>query len=60
LIGWANQYSFIADISVAPIQVHYYSEALPTTALICFAFSAFGPWQWTRPTIDWPHKLLIN
>jgi len=24
----------IPDISVAPLQVHYYSEALPTTALI--------------------------
>jgi len=26
--------SFIPDISIAPLQVHYYSEALPTTALI--------------------------
>jgi len=25
---------FILDISIAPPQVHYYSEALPTTALI--------------------------
>ena len=24
---------FIPDISIAPIQVHYYSEALPTTLL---------------------------
>src|SRR6218665_2957802 len=27
-------YSFISDISIAPLQVHYYSEVLPTTALI--------------------------
>jgi len=27
-------HSFILDISVAPLQVHYYPEALPTTALI--------------------------
>ena len=27
-------YSFIRDISIAPLQVHYYSEALPTTAMI--------------------------
>jgi len=26
--------SFIPDVSIAPLQVHYYSEALPTTALI--------------------------
>ena len=26
--------SFIPDISIEPLQVHYYSEALPTTALI--------------------------
>jgi len=25
---------FILDISIAPFQVHYYTEALPTTALI--------------------------
>jgi len=25
--------SFIPDISIAPLQVHYYSEAFPTTAL---------------------------
>ena len=27
-------YSFTPDISIAPPQVYYYSEALPTTALI--------------------------
>src|SRR6218665_853105 len=27
-------HSFILDISIAPLQVHYQSEALPTTALI--------------------------
>ena len=27
-------HSFIPDISIAPLQVHYYSEALLTTALI--------------------------
>ena len=26
-------YSFIPDISIAPLLVHYYSEALPSTAL---------------------------
>src|SRR6218665_2490250 len=25
---------FIPDISIAPLQIHYYSEALPTTAMI--------------------------
>ena len=29
-----NFYSFIQAVSIAPLQVHYYSEALPTTALI--------------------------
>src|SRR6218665_2613345 len=28
----AISHSFIQDISIAPLQVHYYSEALPTTA----------------------------
>jgi len=27
-------HSLIPDISIAPLQVHDYSEALPTTALI--------------------------
>jgi len=27
-------HSFILNISIAPLQVHHYSEALPTTALI--------------------------
>jgi len=27
-------YSFLLDISIVPLQVHCYSEALPTTALI--------------------------
>jgi len=27
-------HSFIPDISIVPLQFHYYSEALPTTALI--------------------------
>jgi len=27
-------HSFIPYSSIAPLQVHYYSEALPTTALI--------------------------
>ena len=32
-------HSFIPDISIAPFQVHYYSEALPTTALIlCWGY----------------------
>jgi len=27
-------HSFISDISIAPLQVHYYLEVLPTSALI--------------------------
>jgi len=30
----AHTRSFIPDIFIAPPQVHYYSEALPITALI--------------------------
>jgi len=30
-------YSFILDISIAPLKVHYYSEALPTTPLILYS-----------------------
>ena len=33
MVTW-SVYSFIRDISIAPLQVHYYSEALPTKALI--------------------------
>jgi|SRR6218665_977009 len=29
-------HSFIPDTSIAPLQVHYYSEALPTAALILY------------------------
>jgi len=29
-------HSFIPDISIAPFQVHYYSEVLPTTARILY------------------------
>ena len=47
LVGWLNTessfsvvvifiHSFIPDISIVPLQVHYYSEALPITALILF------------------------
>jgi len=28
-------HSFIPDISIAPLQVHYYSQALPTTSRYC-------------------------
>jgi len=28
--------SFIPDISIPPLQVHYYSEVLPTTVLILY------------------------
>ena len=35
VIGRLNDHSFIRAISISPRQVHYYySEALPTTALI--------------------------
>jgi len=34
LIYIANTHSFILDISIAPLQVHYYLEVLPTTPLI--------------------------
>jgi len=33
-------HSFILDISIAPLQVHYYSEAILTTALISKALQA--------------------
>src|SRR6218665_208777 len=33
-MGGLKLTSFIPDISIAPLQVHYYSEVLPTTALI--------------------------
>ena len=29
-------HSFIPDISIVPLQVHYYSEVLPTTSLIAY------------------------
>ena len=34
LCVWTSFHSFILDISIAPLKVHYYSEALPTTVLI--------------------------
>jgi len=34
LLGFKFIHSLIPDISIAPLQVYYYSEALPTTALI--------------------------
>ena len=34
VLYYRNIRSFIPDISIAPLQVHYYSEALPTTILI--------------------------
>jgi len=34
LEGYAALVSLIPDISIAPLQVHYYSEALPTAALL--------------------------
>jgi len=40
-VSWCNVnsrlylvHSFILDVSVAPLQEHYYLEALPTTELI--------------------------
>jgi len=46
-------HSFIPDISIAPLQVHYYSEALPTTALYSYWYcveltrrSATGNHEW--------------
>src|SRR6218665_504831 len=36
-----THYSLIPDSSIAPLQVHYYSEALPNTALIlCWSWHA--------------------
>jgi len=32
-------HSFIQDISIAPLQVHYYSEALPTWHEYCVGVS---------------------
>ena len=34
LLNRQHIHSFIPDISIAPLQVHYYSEAISTTALI--------------------------
>src|SRR6218665_3460462 len=34
LYGMGSYFLFILDISIVPLQVHYYSEALLTTALI--------------------------
>ena len=36
-VGCQKIHLFIPDISIAPLQVHYYTEALQTTALICVA-----------------------
>ena len=33
---FVHSHSFILAISIAPLQVHYYSEALPTTARILY------------------------
>jgi len=33
-LNFKLNHSFIPEISIAPLQVHYYSEVLPTTALI--------------------------
>jgi len=35
----SNQYSFIQAISIARLQVHYYSEALPTQHGYCVGVS---------------------
>jgi len=37
MVNWRIQFNihpFVPDISIAPLQVHYYTEVLPTTALI--------------------------
>jgi len=41
--------SFIQAISIASLQVHYYSEALPTQHGYCAGvsrWSATGNWEW--------------
>ena len=61
-------HSFIPDISIAPLQVHYYSEALPTRALILCRSQdakaleattseglAQGPYTWR---LEWGSNLL--
>src|SRR6218665_2954260 len=34
-----NNHSFILAISIAPLQVHYYSEALSTARILCRSFT---------------------
>jgi len=41
-------YSFIHTISIAPLQIHYYSEALPTQHGYCARISRW--FQVVRPT----------
>jgi len=46
LVGYMPQvffYSFIQAISVAPLLVHYFSEALPTQHVYCAGVSCLGP-----------------
>jgi len=46
-------HSFILDISIAPLQVHYYSEALPTQYGYCV-----GHQWWNRRS--WWNRSWIN
>jgi len=52
-------HSFILDISIAPLQVHYYSEALPTTALILCRVSMSKRYRQLRVK-DLPKVCMLN
>src|SRR6218665_2983413 len=42
-ISYPFIHSFIPDISIVPLQVHYYSQALPTTASIGYCVGVNTP-----------------
>ena len=45
MLSFSLNNSFIPDISIAPLQVHYYSEALLTTALVlCWSYHTEALW----------------
>src|SRR6218665_245888 len=41
-------HSFILDTSIVPLQVHYYSEALPTQCGYCVVVGDRTKWYWTK------------
>ena len=45
-----QSHSFIQDISIAPLQVHYYSEALPTTER-CYSVGVNTPKRYRQLSV---------